>query len=239
MIFQNRKFSKKTKEKMRQKALARKEKFGWIVNPETIKKARINNLGKKLSKERSDKLHASWRGKHHTKKSKEKIRLGHEGKPKPWLRGKNSVNWKGGITPIEKAIRKSLKYKNWRKAVFIKDNYTCQECGKKSGNGKKVILNAHHLKPFSLFFETRFDINNGKTLCIDCHSKTDTYGGKMDLSDELFVDLLKQVRLELHSRMGTDICSELHFDCFDCKTRMFIGFINSWIDILTPFKPKK
>jgi hypothetical protein len=50
---------------------------------------------------------------------------------------------------------------------------------------------------------------------------------------------MKQVRVELHKRMGREMCTELHADCIDCKTRFLVGLINSWIDVLTPFKPKK
>jgi len=59
------------------------------------------------------------------------------------------------------------------------------------------------------------------------------------MTDKNFIKLLKQVRVELHKRMGRKMCEELDFDCFDCRTRMFIGFINSWVSILIPFKPKK
>ena len=88
--------------------------------------------------------------------------------------GKNHHLWKGGITPINKIIRKSIEYKLWRKAVFERDNYTCQEC-KIRGS----ILNPHHIKPFSLYPELRFAIDNGQTLCVECHKKTDTYGFKL------------------------------------------------------------
>lgn len=84
-----------------------------------------------------------------------------------------------GRTPEVKRIRTSLEYKLWRESVYKRDNYTCQECGARSGKGKKVVLNADHIKPFALHPELRFDINNGRTLCIDCHKKTDTYLGKI------------------------------------------------------------
>ena len=69
-------------------------------------------------------------------------------------------------------------YKNWRKAVYERDNYTCQECGLHSGNGKTVILNAHHIKSWSDYPELRFDINNGITLCRSCHKLTGNFGRK-------------------------------------------------------------
>ena len=42
-------------------------------------------------------------------------------------------------------------------------------------NGKKIVLHADHIKPFAFFPKLRFAIDNGRTLCIDCHKKTDTY----------------------------------------------------------------
>ena len=61
----------------------------------------------------------------------------------------------------------------WRKEVFERDNYVCQHCNKRGGK-----LQADHIKPYSLFPTLRFDVNNGRTLCTDCHKKTDTYGSK-------------------------------------------------------------
>lgn len=85
-----------------------------------------------------------------------------------------------GITPEHTKIRKSKKYALWRKAVFERDNYTCQQCGIKNekGLGKTVVLNADHIKSFSKYPELRFDVGNGRTLCYDCHKETPTYGGK-------------------------------------------------------------
>src|SRR3990167_2266206 len=90
---------------------------------------------------------------------------------KSLCRGERHRWWKGGITPINEAIRKSLEYKLWRKAVFERDNFTCIWCGKKD-----KTIQADHIKPFSLFPELRFAIDNGRTLCHDCHKTTDTYG---------------------------------------------------------------
>ena len=142
--------------------------------------------------------HKGWSsmlGKRHTEETKEKIRNSRKGRPSGMLgkkqplftkehrrklseahKGTKSHFWKGGITPINLKIRMSLEYRLWRESVFKRDNYICIWCGLKSGNGKTVILNADHIKPFSLFPELRFAIDNGRTLCVDCHKKTNTWG---------------------------------------------------------------
>lgn len=113
-------------------------------------------------------------GKHHTEETREKMIKSHIGLQKR----ENHPNWKGGITPLTKRIRRSFEYRQWRSDVFTRDDFTCQECNRRSG-----YLHAHHKKPFALIFElndiTTFEqaqncaelwnINNGITYCRECH----------------------------------------------------------------------
>lgn len=85
--------------------------------------------------------------------------------------GENAANWKGGITPETRRLRASEEYKIWRKAVFERDNYTCQKCRIRPAKGVKVILNADHIKKWSDYPELRFEISNGQTLCEECHAE--------------------------------------------------------------------
>lgn len=55
-----------------------------------------------------------------------------KGIKRPEFSGEKHPNWRGGITPINKAIRTSLEYKLWRTAVFERDNYTCVWCKKET-----------------------------------------------------------------------------------------------------------
>lgn len=88
--------------------------------------------------------------------------------------GVKNNKWKGGITPINEKVRKSIKYKEWRKKVFERDNFTCQSCGTRGGD-----KHADHIKPFALYPELRFSLENGRTLCVPCHKETDTYGWRI------------------------------------------------------------
>lgn len=85
--------------------------------------------------------------------------------------GENSHLWKGGRTEKNKLIRTCARYAEWRKAVFIRDGYTCKKCKAKSESDKKVYLNAHHIKPVAMFPELAYEVDNGITLCDKCHKK--------------------------------------------------------------------
>lgn len=106
-----------------------------------------------------------------SEEGREKLSLAHIG----INAGERNSNWKGGITPENLKIRGSTEYKKWRKSVFKRDNYTCQHCGDRSAIGNKVILHADHIKQFAFYPELRFDVNNGRTLCVPCHKKTPTW----------------------------------------------------------------
>jgi hypothetical protein len=110
-------------------------------------------------------------GKPKSEETKQKIRNNLRGR----FVGVLNPNWKG-TTTLLKRLRKTSDYKLWRKAVFERDNWTCIFCGARSCVGKSVYLQADHIKPFALFPELRFAIDNGRTLCKECHMKTDTYG---------------------------------------------------------------
>lgn len=90
---------------------------------------------------------------------------------KGYMSGEKHWNWQGGKVEALKVLRNSLDYKQWRKTVFERDDYTCQCCGKRDGSE----LQADHVKPFAFFPELRFAVENGRTLCVECHRATPTY----------------------------------------------------------------
>ena len=105
----------------------------------------------------------------------------------------NHPMWKGGIASLDKLIRSLQEYKIWREECFKRDNYTCQDCGQVG-----YILNIHHdkikfselIKQFlqeynqfspiddketlvrlAITWKPFWELDNGKTLCKDCHNK--------------------------------------------------------------------
>lgn len=57
-------------------------------------------------------------------------------------------------------------YKQFRLEVLKRDNFTCQMCKKK---GRRSKLNVHHIIKWSTAASIRYDVDNGITLCYDCH----------------------------------------------------------------------
>jgi hypothetical protein len=98
--------------------------------------------------------------------NKEKIRQSKLGSKNPMYGkcGEKHPNWNGGTSTFRERIMASDKYKNWRTRVFERDGYTCQICLQE---GSK--LHAHHILPFSNFENFRLTLQNGVTLCVDCH----------------------------------------------------------------------
>lgn len=85
----------------------------------------------------------------------------------------NSHFWRGGVTTENELARKTKQYRTWRTQVFERDSYTCQECYQIGGS-----LVADHIKPFAYYEKLRYELSNGRTLCVECHYQTDTYGSK-------------------------------------------------------------
>lgn len=155
--------------------------------PEVLEKMRLAKLGKPSPWAIGNK---HFLGRHHSEETKEKQRLAKLGNQYTFGRvrpveerkrmseakkGDKCYLWKGGKSSEASLARSSLDYRLWKEAVLERDNYTCVDCGASSVRGKFVLMHADHIKPFSLFPELRFAIDNGRTLCVPCHSKTPTY----------------------------------------------------------------
>lgn len=120
-------------------------------------------------------------------------------------KGEANKNWKGGITLLSQMIRSSGEYGKWRRKIFERDFFTCQECGYKGHD-----IEAHHLMSFAEIYneflkeydqfspiddkETLMRLafkykpfwgtDSGNTLCIDCHKKTRHCVNKTEAGNE-------------------------------------------------------
>lgn len=92
-------------------------------------------------------------------------------------RGLRKVNFT--VKQRQKLIRKWSIYRDWRNAVFTRDNYTCQICGARNGKGKNVYLEADHIISVVLRPDLILSVANGRTLCRDCHRHTVTWGKRI------------------------------------------------------------
>ena len=151
------------------------------------------------------------RGVMHSKETREKMRksaMGNthgfqtgrpsvfKGKERPNLRGENHWNWKGGTSPQAKIFKAKIEYRLWREAVFARDNWTCQRC---EIRGKKE-LHPHHIQNFAQYPELRTSIENGITLCIDCHRGFHRiYGQKDNTKEQLEKFLVDRMQLVIES----------------------------------------
>lgn len=151
--------------------------------------------GYKMSEETKEKIRQSRIGKRNSPSTQ--FKKGH--KHSTEMRLKLSKIKDKGKTILKELIRKNTKYLEWRSAVFQRDNYHCIQCGR---GGK---LNADHIIPLKEIvekFEIKnteqalkckelWDVGNGRTLCVECHKKTDTYGWKYYHQQENWQKLMK------------------------------------------------
>lgn len=81
--------------------------------------------------------------------------------------GANSHLYNPSLTDEDRLrIRSVVELREWRQAVFVRDNYTCDLCGKRGGR-----LEAHHLNDWATYPLQRFLLKNGITLCKEHHKE--------------------------------------------------------------------
>lgn len=69
-------------------------------------------------------------------------------------------NWEDVCGKNDRNTNNNLK---WKKSVLERDKHKCAKCGSTED------LNVHHILSFAKYPEARYDIDNGITLCYDCH----------------------------------------------------------------------
>ena len=201
------------KRKKNHAGLFKKGMIPWNKNTVGIKKATGGSFKKgHIPKNKFSKGHIPWiAGKKHSKETIKKLRelsIRRGCKP-PSRKGikltefqkkalkegcinhfKKIRNQGKCISSVVQLLRKCQKYIYWRMNVFIRDNFTCQKCLAKSGNGYVVYLEVHHIISFHklvieaenymplinlydacLIYLPLWDIKNGITLCDKCHQR--------------------------------------------------------------------
>ena len=108
----------------------------------------------------------------HSESTKRKIGIANSNK-----KGKNSSNWKGGIS-TENNIQRQYFSKYIVPKVLVRDNYTCSICEIVGG-----YLHVDHIKKWSDYPDLRFDLNNCRLLCRPCHYQV-TFGKVMSLNSK-------------------------------------------------------
>lgn len=88
----------------------------------------------------------------------------------------------GGAHPRVQEMARD-EYKQLRKNTFSRDSYNCQICLAHGGD-----LEMDHIKEWCNYPELRYEISNCRTLCKNCHQKTDNYGHKAKKLREVNVD---------------------------------------------------
>ena len=141
-------------------------------------KGKKNSFGNKHTEMTKNKISKANKGRKLLETTRAKMSESKKGE-KPYL-------WKGGITSLRGQIYNSRNWKKWRSDIFERDNWICQTCNIRSKKGNLVYLEAHHIKEFSEILEEYniktleealnckklWDINNGITLCKECHNLT-------------------------------------------------------------------
>jgi 5-methylcytosine-specific restriction endonuclease McrA len=153
-----------------------------------MRDAHVGMTGKKHSKQTRKKMSESQKG--HPTSLETRMRQSTSAHSRPSAsketrikmslshRGKLSPHWRGGLTPLNKSLRNTAEYELWRNSVFLKDNFTCQVCGKRGGD-----LEADHLVLFTDLIQENgikdlagglnckklWLISHGQTLCKHCH----------------------------------------------------------------------
>lgn len=157
---------------------------GRYPTKETKKKMSINHAdvsgnknpmyGKFPNKETLEKMSESHRGQHPQSEFKKGEHC-----------GKDHPNWKGGITPLNRAIRTCAEMTEWKSQIRGRDNWTCRECGCKGW------MEAHHIKSISniiigynittkeeaIMCDELWNLDNGITYCKKCHKLLKGKGG--------------------------------------------------------------
>lgn len=106
-------------------------------------------------------------------------------------KGGKSPAWNPNKTDEEREIGRSYpEYTEWRKNIYERDDYVCQICGNKGG-----VLNAHHIEGYAKNPEFRIILENGITLCKDCHNNFHHKYGRYNNTKKQLIELIESYKI--------------------------------------------
>lgn len=125
-----------------------------MCNPESVAKCALSKTGNKASTDTREKMSESITRYHFNKRWNNIV--------ESFVSGE-LIN---DFTEPVRVGKNDEELYNWRNAVYKRDGYTCQMC---YGKGN---IEAHHIMKRSVYPHLSYDVDNGITLCYDCHRET-------------------------------------------------------------------
>ena len=161
----------------------------YTRTPESIERWRKKMVGREFSSEHRLKISLGIKSAYQKNPLKWKTKKGkrteeYRRQKSESQRGEKGNNWQGGITPYHSRARNNFEYRLFKEKVLERDNYTCVMCGASPKDNPHVQLDVDHIKPFKFNSDLRLDTNNGRTVCLLCHKKTQTYGNRKVTQEE-------------------------------------------------------
>jgi len=161
--------SLESREKMSKSQLALKKTIPPEVRKKISDRLKIVQKGHILSEETKRKISKTLTGRKLSKERREKISLQNRGKNNPnygnhKLAGANHPNWRGGSSfePYPLGWNKTFK-----EQIRYRDGYKCQVCGRPEVESKRR-LDVHHID----YNKMNISLDNLISLCMSCHRKT-------------------------------------------------------------------
>lgn len=89
------------------------------------------------------------------------------------IMGDDAFDAKYSLIPRQYVSDRDYRHAEWSLDVRRRDGFMCQKCGK----DHTYTIHAHHIEAYNTAIDLRYDVNNGISLCRDCHADFHaTYG---------------------------------------------------------------
>lgn len=127
--------------------------------------------------------------------------------------GNKHPNYNPNKTDEERMLGRYQLYgesqEKWRIGVFIRDNRLCQCCFTKSNK-----INAHHINGYNWAIDERFDVNNGVTLCENCHKLFHKLYGRGGNTKQQYIEFIERY----NTTEIKDQTTNIKFNTYENKT---------------------